>query len=133
MKRAEKNQVVKAARTLARGYRNNENDHRFDTCPLCKLFYDDNNPSRLACSQNCPNMAFMNEKGYNNHGCMQRQDDHENLNWNVDGGNERLSKFWTRVGNYLTKQKPEDVENLGESLRIKAHIVSLAKEFDKEN
>lgn len=126
MKTVEKKQVVKATRALARGYKNNNLDHRYDTCPLCLLFYNENSPSRLACSPNCPNMAFKTERSTNNMGCLERQDTHKNMNWNVGGGNERLSKFWTRVGNYLAKQKDENVENLKDSERIKNHIVSIA-------
>lgn len=139
MKRAEKKQVVKAARVLARGYANNSLGHRFDTCPLCVLFHDDHTTMAKSCSLNCPNMAFIDDTSH--YGCMSRQNRFENLNWNgveyresetLANNLTNLSKFWTRVGNYLSDQKAEVVENLGESERIKTHIVKIATELNKE-
>jgi len=131
MKTASKKEVVTACRELAKGYNSLQGlDHRFDTCPMCKLFYNDSVPSRFACSGNCPNMAFKTDA--NNYGCLDRQDKHNALNWNESGGNARLAIYWTRIGNYLSKQNPEDVENLSESDRIKSHIVKTAKEIDQK-
>lgn len=140
MKSASKKEVVKAARVLAKGYGSDNLDHRFDTCPLCMLFHNNDTRSSESCSMNCPNMAFID--GSSHYGCMSRQHQFDNLNWNGKENGEygsrekniaNLSKFWTRVGNYLSDQKADTVENLGESERVNAHIRKIALELNKED
>jgi len=137
MKTPTKKEIVKACRVLARGYKSDTLDHSNKSCPLCKLFYTVEYSSIGDCQSNCPNMVFSSKPVYinginRNMGCLDRQNLYRNLNWGSNFGNEKLAIFWTKVGNYLTRQKPENVENICISDRIKSRIKLLADEIDQE-